>query len=63
MSDATSIFGHYETRKALVDDVQLSLLAILKETECPGSRQMAELVTDIIIIPLLEEVSPCASHS
>jgi hypothetical protein len=55
MSDATSIYGHYETRGALVRDVQLSLLAITKETGEPSSLQMAELVTDIIIIPLLME--------
>jgi hypothetical protein len=55
MSDATSIFGHYETREGIVKDVQLSLLAILKETEGPSSRHMAELVTDIVIIPLLLE--------
>jgi hypothetical protein len=55
MSDATSIYGSYETRSALVRDVQLSLLAITKEVGEPSSLQMAELVTDIIIIPLLME--------
>jgi hypothetical protein len=60
MSDATSIFGRYETRGALVQDVQLAILAVVKEIEEPSSARIAELVTDIVIIPLLEEVSPCA---
>jgi hypothetical protein len=55
VTDATSIFGHYETRAALVRDVQLSLLAIVKQAEEPTSLEMAELVTDIIIIPLIME--------
>jgi hypothetical protein len=55
MSDATSIYGSYETRAALVKDVQLSLLAIVKQAEEPTSYEMAELVTDLIIIPLIME--------
>jgi hypothetical protein len=55
MSEATSIFGHYETRAELVNDVRLSLLAILKETGEPSPRRAAELIVDLIIIPLLEE--------
>jgi hypothetical protein len=61
MSEATSIYGHYETRGALVQDVQLAILAVVKEIEEPSSARIAELVTDIVIIPLLEEVSPCDS--
>jgi hypothetical protein len=55
MSDATSIFGHYETRAELVNDVRLSLLAIVKETGEPTAREIAELVTDLVIIPLIME--------
>jgi hypothetical protein len=56
MSEATSIFGSYETKAALVRDVQLSLLAITKEMdENITSHKMAELVTDLIIIPLIME--------
>jgi hypothetical protein len=55
MSDATSIFGHYETRAELVNDVRLSLLAITKETGEPTAREIAELVTDLVIIPLIME--------
>jgi hypothetical protein len=61
MSEATSIFGHYETPGALVRDVQLALLAIVKQAKEPTSLEMAELVTEMVIIPLLEEVSPCDS--
>jgi hypothetical protein len=57
MSEATSIFGHYETRGALVTDVRLSILAILRETPEASSLRIAELVTDIVIVPLLEELS------
>jgi hypothetical protein len=55
MSDATSIYGHYETREALVSDIRLAILAVLKETEGPTPRYVAELITDLIIIPLLME--------
>jgi hypothetical protein len=54
-SETVSIYGSYETKAALVRAVQLSLLAITKEVEEPSSYQMAELVTDIIIIPLIME--------
>jgi hypothetical protein len=53
--ETTSIFGHYETRSALVRDVQLSLLATLKGKEDPTSLEMAEFIVDLIIIPLLQE--------
>jgi hypothetical protein len=55
VNDATSIFGSYETREGIVRGVQLSLLAIVKQAEEPTSYEMAELVTDLIIIPLLTE--------
>jgi hypothetical protein len=55
MSDATSIYGHYETRGALVTDVRLAVLAVVKQLEEPTSFQIAELVTDLVIIPLLME--------
>jgi hypothetical protein len=61
MSEATSIFGSYETRGALVKDVQFAILASIKQMGDPTSREIAEQVTDRIIIPLLEEVSPCGS--
>jgi hypothetical protein len=55
MSETVSIYGSYETEAALVRAVQLSLLAITKEVEEPSSYQMAKLVTEIIIIPLIME--------
>jgi hypothetical protein len=55
MSETVSIYGSYETREAMVRDVQLSLLAITKRAGEPTSYEMAELVTDLIIIPLLME--------
>jgi hypothetical protein len=55
MSDATSIYGHYETRGALVKDVQLATLAVVKQMGEPTSFQIAELVTDLVIIPLIME--------
>jgi hypothetical protein len=57
MTDATSIFGHYETRGALVKDVQLATLAVVKQMGEPTSFQIAELVTDLVIVPLLTELS------
>jgi hypothetical protein len=62
MSETVSIYGHYETRGALVQDVQLAILAVVKEIEEPSSARIAELVTEMVIIPLLEEVSPCSSY-
>jgi hypothetical protein len=55
MSDATSIFGHYETEPAMVKDLRLTILAILKETEDPTPLRLAELITKVFIIPLLME--------
>jgi hypothetical protein len=55
MSDATSIFGHYETESAMVRDLRLTILAILKETEDPTPLRLAELITKVFIIPLLTE--------
>jgi hypothetical protein len=55
MSEATSIFGHFETRQALVDEVWLAILAVVKETGEPSSHRIAELITDLVIIPLLQE--------
>jgi hypothetical protein len=55
MSETVSIYGHYETKAALVDDVVLSLLAITKQTGEPTAREIAELVTDLVIIPLIME--------
>jgi hypothetical protein len=54
-SETVSIYGSYETRGALVDDVVLSLLAITKQVGEPTAREIAELVTDLVIIPLLME--------
>jgi hypothetical protein len=55
MSETVSIYGHYETRGALVKDVWLSLLAITKQTGEPTAYEIAELVTDLVIIPLIME--------
>jgi TolB-like protein len=55
MSDATSIYGSYETREALTREVQLAVMAIVKGKGEPSSREIAELVTELIIIPLIME--------
>jgi hypothetical protein len=55
MSEATSIYGSYETRDALVSDIRLAILAILREVDDPSPHRIAELVTDEVIVPLLKE--------
>jgi hypothetical protein len=55
MSDATSIFGHYETESAMVTDIRLAILAVVKQLGEPTSQQIAELVAELVVIPLLME--------
>jgi hypothetical protein len=55
VDETVSIYGHYETRDALVSDVRLAILAILREVDDPSPHRIAELVTDEVIVPLLKE--------
>jgi predicted nucleotidyltransferase len=55
VDETVSIYGSYETRDALVSDIRLAILAILREVDDPSPHRIAELVTDEVIVPLLKE--------